>query len=208
MSRKNRHQHESETMHDEDREGGRAGDEVAEARSAPEAAAAADLSMIDDLERQIAEIEGRYKRALADYQNYQRRSVENERRAFESGRVGVVEALVPLLEHFRMALQMDPAKTNSEQVLGGVRAILAEFERVLSGFGVQSIDPKPNDEFDPNRHEAMLRSAGEGIEPGRIVATLQAGYAMGDRVIRPAKVSVSPSSDDGSESGAGEGDGD
>ena len=204
MSRKNRHQHESEAMHDEGREGGPIGDEFAAARSAPEAAAAADLSMIDDLERQIAELEGRYKRALADYQNYQRRSIENERRSYESGRVGVVEALVPLLEHFRMALQMDPAKTNAEQVLGGVRAILAEFERVLGGFGVHAIEPKPNDEFDPNRHEAMLRSESAGIDPGRIVATLQAGYAMGDRVIRPAKVSVSPAS----ESDAGEGDGD
>ncbi len=163
-------------------------------------------AMFEDLERQIAELEGRYKRALADYQNYQRRAIENERRALEMGRASVVESLVPVMDHCRMALQMDVSKTSTEQMLGGVKSILSEFERVLGGFGVKPIAPQPNDEFDPNRHEAMLRSEGEGIKPGHIVMTLQAGYAMGERVIRPAKVSVSPARE--TTSGSGEGDAD
>lgn len=197
MSRKNKHQHEGETRHDREEER-----DAARAMHIDEAGGEAER--LDDLERQIAELEGRYKRALADYQNYQRRAIENERRALEMGRASVVESLVPVLDHFRMALQMDVSKTSTEQLLGGVKSILSEFEKVMGGFGVTTISPSPNDEFDPNRHEAMLRSEGAGIEPGHVVATLQAGYAMGDRVIRPAKVSVSPAREETSGSGEGE----
>jgi molecular chaperone GrpE len=64
--------------------------------------------------------------------------------------------------------------------------------RVLELHGVALINPKPNDEFDPNRHSAIMQQAAEGVEPGRVSATYQPGYALGDRVIRSAKVAVAP----------------
>lgn len=149
--------------------------------------------MIDDLQDRLAEAEGRYKRALADYQNFQRRSLENERRSHESGAAGVVERLVPVLDHMRLALEADPAKVTSASILSGVRVTLDEFSKVLGQFGVEVIDPRENAAFDPMRHEALMRAEKPGVKPGHIVQTFQIGYAMGERIIRPAKVSVSPS---------------
>lgn len=164
--------------------------------------------MIDDLNQRLAETEGRYKRALADYQNSQRRALENERRAQEAGASGVVEHLVPVLDHMRLALDVDPNKVTSAAILTGVRGVVDEFTKLLAQLGVQVIDPRENEAFDPMRHQAVMRAEKAGVKPGRIVQSFQIGYALGDRVIRPAKVSVSPSDEsttveDGGSCGSG-----
>ena len=153
------------------------------------------------LRQQVAELENRYKRALADYQNFQRRSIENEQRAREHGKESVVREMIPLIEHFKLALDMDPDKTSADQVLKGVRGIVDEFMRKLGGFGVAAIEPKPGEEFDPMRHEAMMQVDNAEVGPGCVVMSLQTGYEMSGRVVQAAKVSVRPGGDDG----AGEG---
>jgi molecular chaperone GrpE (heat shock protein) len=57
---------------------------------------------------------------------------------------------------------------------------------------VTLINPEPDDEFDPLKHQAVLQQQDEAVRPGHIVRTLQAGYALHDRAIRPASVSVRP----------------
>ena len=64
--------------------------------------------------------------------------------------------------------------------------------KVLRGYGVQDINPRPGDEFDPHKHEAVMQTDTPDVPPGHIVATLQTGYSLGDRVIRPARVSNRP----------------
>ena len=61
----------------------------------------------------------------------------------------------------------------SRKSLDGVRVIRAELVRVLESYGVTLIAPKPNDEFDPNRHSAIMQQAVEGVEAGRVSATAQ-----------------------------------
>lgn len=126
----------------------------------------------------------------ADFQNYQRRAANNEREARTSATVGVVQNVLPVLDHFDLALEQDPATATAEQIIGGVSMIRDEFQRVLGTFGVTKIEPVPGDEFDPSKHEAMLQQPTDEVEPGRVVKTLGAGYMLGDRVIRPAKVII------------------
>jgi molecular chaperone GrpE len=80
--------------------------------------------------------------------------------------------------------------------VSGLRVIRDELMRVLQSLGVGVLSPARNDEFVPGRHEAVVQQSAEGVEPGRIVQTLQAGYTLsgptGDRVLRPAKVMVAP----------------
>lgn len=137
----------------------------------------------------------RLQRAIADHQNFQRRAANNEREAGVQARTGVVQSIIPVLDHFDLALAQDPDKTTAEQIVGGVRVIRDELMRVLNSFGVTLIDPAPGDEFDPNCHEAMLRQAGEGVQPGHISLNLGVGYKLGERVVRPAKVAVAPTED-------------
>lgn len=137
----------------------------------------------------------RFQRALADHQNFQRRAANNEREAGTQARTGVVQSIIPILDHFELALAQDPAKSTAEQIVGGVRVIRDELMRVLSGYGVSLINPTPGDEFDPNQHEAMLRQPAEGVAPGCVSLNLGVGYKLGDRVVRPAKVAVAPTED-------------
>jgi molecular chaperone GrpE len=100
--------------------------------------------------------------------------------------------VIPVLDHFDLALGQDPAKVTADQIVSGVKVIRDELLKVLQRHGVNLIEPKPNDEFDPTRHQAVLQQQDEAIEPGHIVQTLQMGYALNDRAIRPASVSVRP----------------
>jgi molecular chaperone GrpE len=154
-------------------------------------------SQDQDLERRLADLEAerhaineKYLRTLADYHNSQRRAVSNEREARLQGVSSVVLNVLPVLDHFDLALAQDPGKATAQQIAGGVKLIRDELMRVLQNHGVALINPEPNEEFDPNRHQAVMQAQAEGIEPGHVVQTLQPGYAMGERIIRPAKVTV------------------
>jgi molecular chaperone GrpE len=152
-----------------------------------------------DLEQRLADLAGqrdeatqKYLRTLADYQNSQRRAVANEQEARKQGVTSVVLSVLPVIDHFELALGQDPGKVSAEQIRAGVRVIHDELLRILQKYGVEVVSPRPNDEFDPMRHQAVVQQDVEEVEPGRIVATLQTGYAMGERIIRPATVSVRP----------------
>ncbi|MBS0191737.1 MAG: nucleotide exchange factor GrpE [Phycisphaerales bacterium] len=151
------------------------------------------------LETELADANSRALRTMADFQNYQKRSYSNEQIAKATGIAGVVGGLVSVIDHFDLALGQDTSKVSAEQIVGGVKVIREEMLRVLQGFGLTVINPKPGDDFVPGIHEAIMQQQAEGIAPGKIVATFQAGYSLAgaaaggaDKVIRPAKVSVAP----------------
>lgn len=156
-----------------------------------------ELSEQEQLELQLAELDDRYRRALADYQNFQRRAMENEQRAREQGASEVLRALVPVLDNCQLALHMNPETSSAEQVLAGVKGIVEQFFAALGKHGVAPIEPEAGQEFDPGRHEAMMRVESEDVEPGHIVQVFQIGYELRGRVVRPAQVSVRPNDDEG-----------
>lgn len=146
--------------------------------------------LVERLREDLAQAEASYKRALADLQNFRRRSVANECEAREQGIRSVVQRVVTVLDHFDLALAQDPAQITIGQLLDGVRVIRDELLAALLAVGVERIEPRPDEPFDPLRHEAVMRRPTDQAAPGHIVETLQAGYAIGDRTIRPAKVAV------------------
>ncbi len=136
------------------------------------------------------------QRALADFANYQRRASQNEQQAVRSGAAGVVRSMLAVLDHFDLALDQDRSQVTVEQLLDGVHIVRDELFKSLESFGVERIAPDAGDEFDPNRHQAVLQQAAEGVAPNHVVAVLQPGYTMGETVLRPAKVSVAPQDDE------------
>jgi len=155
------------------------------------------LEALIDTIRVRDEMQDKLLRAVADHQNFQRRAAINEREARTSATQGVVQALIPLLDNFEMALLQNPEKVSPQQVLDGVKMIRDEFLRMLSGYGVTSINPQVGDEFNPLEHAAMMQQQAQGVEPGHIAMNMGVGYKLGERVVRPAKVAVVPSADDG-----------
>lgn len=162
----------------------------------PESAEEA-ISRVAALESELKDAKNNLLRTIADYQNSQRRALQNEQQAKADGVSRVVSDVATIVDHFDLALGQDPAKVSVDQLLGGVRVIREELIKILSRNGVSLIQPQPNDEFLPGRHEAVMQQPAEGIQPGHIVSTFQPGFLFtmltGERVIRPAKVAVAPS---------------
>ncbi|MEL6329231.1 MAG: nucleotide exchange factor GrpE [Planctomycetota bacterium] len=126
----------------------------------------------------------------ADFHNFRRRAQNNEIEAKRQGITGVVQSILSVMDNFDLALQQDSEKVSVEQIQSGVEVIKNDLLRVLSGFGVVVIEAAPGEEFDPGRHEAVMQQPAGEVAAGGVIQTLQAGYALGERVIRPAKVIV------------------
>jgi molecular chaperone GrpE len=148
---------------------------------------------IASLERELDEAKSLRLRALADFQNYQRRALQNEEEAKRQGAAGVLRTVIIALDHFDQALAQPVEKLTPEQAHAGLKLIRDEIVRALEHtHAVTVIRPNANEEFTPGRHEAIAQMPREGVEPGRVVEVYQPGYALGDRVLRAAKVIVAP----------------
>jgi len=135
-------------------------------------------------------LEQKLLRTAADYQNFVKRSAANLDAEREQVLLRVIKDLTTVLDHFDHALGVDPEKTRTADLLSGVTGIRDELVRVLGGYGMQKIQAEAGDDFDPNRHEAMLRQPHDDFANNQVIQQLQAGYALGEKTIRPAKVMV------------------
>ena len=147
--------------------------------------------LVEELKAELDEAVNARKRALADFANYQRRAEEGARRAEQSAAARVIRSMLNVLDQLDLALKEKQAST--EQLRSGVQMARDEFLNSLQKLGVQRIDPQPGEEFNPQRHEAMLRQPAPGVAPGHVAASVQPGYALHELVLRPAKVAVVPS---------------
>jgi molecular chaperone GrpE len=131
-------------------------------------------------------------RALAELSNNQRRAEENEGRVARASRASAVRALLTVSDQLDLALGQNLEGMSAEQFAEGVTLARAEFMKVLGDLGVQRIDPEVGEEFNPLRHEAMLKQDADGIASNHITMVMQPGFAMGEQVLRPAKVVIAP----------------
>jgi molecular chaperone GrpE len=148
---------------------------------------------IESLQDELARKHDAYLRALAEVQNIQRRSVENEARARSSGITQVANSLIPVLENMDLALAQDLATMEPAKLAAAVTMLRAELLKAIERHGIVRIDPARGDEFDPHCHQAVMQQPAEGVKPGCIVQCFQSGYRLGDHILRSAKVVVSPS---------------
>ena len=145
----------------------------------------------ESLRAELAEAIEARQRALADFQNFQRRSLENEKRATAAGRMDVIRPLLGVLDQVDLALSQDPDAVSVEAMFSGVQLVRDEMCRVLDGQGVVPIDPEPGTDFDAHHHQAVVHEKSDDIAEGCVIRLLQIGWAHGDMVLRPAVVAVS-----------------
>jgi molecular chaperone GrpE len=135
---------------------------------------------------QLAEMEDRYKRALADLDNYRKRSAsEIERRVAES-REAQLRQWLEAVDSVDRALQMAPENPTAE----GLRAVLEQMEAILARQGVARLG-KAGERFDPERHDAVAVVPSGDVPDRTVLEVARSGFALGDRVLRPAQVVVS-----------------
>jgi molecular chaperone GrpE len=139
-----------------------------------------------DLEAELARMEDRYKRALADLDNYRKRSVrETDRRILESREAQLREWL-EVVDSLERALFMQP----DNPVVEGLRAVLEQMEAVLARQGVTRMGAA-GERFDPERHEAVGVRETDDVPDRTVMEVARSGFEHDGRVLRPAEVIVS-----------------
>ena len=157
--------------------------ETVEAAS-PEAALQAQLA---ELQAKHADMSDAYLRAKAEAENTRRRAEEEMSKARKYAIESFAESLVPVKDSLEAAIAI-PAASN-EQLLEGVHATLRQLSAALERNKVVELNPAAGSKFDPHQHQAISVVPAEQ-EANTVVAGLQKGYLIAERVLRPALVTV------------------
>ncbi len=166
-------------------------DEAANTESTTTAAESQSIDVtIADLEQQVADANDARLRALAEFQNYRRRTDE-ERESLKGFLItGVMESLLPIVDNFGRAVESMNASSDIDKLRDGISGIHRQLATLLEKNGVEQIEAA-GASFDPNLHNAVMRVEDSGAPADTVVEVLQPGYKIGGRVLRPALVKVS-----------------
>jgi len=143
-----------------------------------------------DLEARHAELSDAFLRAKAETENIRRRAEDEVAKARKYAVESFAESMLPVKDSLEAAISIPQATT--EQMLEGVHATLRQLSAALVRNKVLEINPAPASKFDPHQHQA-ISVVPAAQEPNTVVAVLQKGYMIADRVLRPALVTVSAS---------------
>lgn len=144
---------------------------------------------LGELKTKIKELEDGWRRTQADFENF-RRHVESERQ--ETARFGVGQMmlkLVPILDNFRRSAAHIPADQQNSEWIKGVQLIEKQLETTLKEEGLEEIVGEG--EFNPHLHEAISHESHATIPENHVIAVVESGWKVGEKVLRPAKVRVS-----------------
>ena len=136
----------------------------------------------------IADLKDRLLRQAAETENTRRRLERDKADTAAYAMTSFARDLLAVADNLRRAVAALPAE-GFDGVRAGIEATERELTAIFGRHGITRIETV-GQKLDPNRHQAMLEVEGEGVEPGSIVAELQAGYVIKDRLLRPALVSV------------------
>lgn len=126
------------------------------------------------------------QRTQADFENYRKRVAKEAAGAQQRGVAKLARELLPALDNLDRAIE---AAAEEDPLLQGVRLVRNELHAALTRVGIESFSPL-GERFDPVEHEAMAQRPVEGAQSGCVAEVYQAGYRMGETVIRPARVLV------------------
>ncbi len=133
----------------------------------------------------------KYLRLLADVENQRKRNQDQQRSAVERANERFVLDLLPVLDALQRGLDAAAQDASVEVLQQGMELVGKQLRNALSNHLVEPIVCAVGDEFDPERHEAMMRGpASEDVPEGHISAVLEPGYTLAGRVIRAARVAV------------------
>jgi molecular chaperone GrpE len=133
-------------------------------------------------QQDVATLTADLQRLQAEYVNYKRRVDRDRELVKENASFAVLSSLLPVLD------DIDRAREHGE-VEGGFKAVADSLERIVAGMGLVKFG-QPGDEFDPNLHEALMHAHSPDVTTTTCQNIVHAGYRIGDRVVRPARVTV------------------
>ena len=147
----------------------------------------AEENPLEKLQEQIAELTDKNLRLMAEFENYKKRTQKEKEMSYQFAAADTVGKLLPILDTLELSLNQDATDGNAFKA--GIELTVKQFHAILEKAGVTEI-PALNEPFNPELHNAVMRDEEGDAEPDTVVAVLQKGYTMGDRVIRHSMVKV------------------
>ncbi|MFA4814638.1 MAG: nucleotide exchange factor GrpE [Candidatus Gracilibacteria bacterium] len=138
------------------------------------------------LQAELTEMTETAKRAMADLQNFKRRTEEDRSEIQVYANMRLLEAIFPALDNFARAFELVPEDLENEEWVNGIQVIEANLMKALTDMGLEVID-QIDVPADPNRHEVLMEGEGSA---GQVVQIFEKGYSFNGKTIRPAKVMV------------------
>jgi molecular chaperone GrpE len=159
-----------------------------------EAEASGEVEAPDPLAEALRELEqykDRWLRLVAEFDNYKKRRSREFDALVQSANENLIRELLPVLDSVARALDhRADGEEDSEGFKQGVTMIMEQFPKALQRRGLSEIEAV-GQPFDPNFHEALMQMSSDEHAEGLVMAVVERGYRLGDKVIRPARVVVS-----------------
>ena len=174
---------EEETVNNEDVKSEDEGDKKQKKAKKLENELAKKEKELEDVKAQLADINDKYMRMLAEYDNFRRRSQKEKEALYADAYCDAIKDILPVLDNLERAAMY----TDSENCSKGVQMTLKSMTDMLEKQGITEIETK---EFNPEYHNAVMHVEDEKYGECEIVDVLQKGYIKGDKVLRYAMVSV------------------
>lgn len=143
-----------------------------------------------EAEKKTAEYLDGWQRSQAAFANFRKRTETEQAQYRLTANAQLLSRFLPVLDDFKRAFAMIPEAYNGDPWLDGIRLVERKVKSVLDAESVTPIELKPGDTFDPSLHGAVLYQEVEGFNEGEVVAEIETGYRIGDRILRPSLVVV------------------
>ena len=144
------------------------------------------LTELESLKDQVAQQEDKYLRLAAEYDNYRRRTAKEKDSIWNDAKADAAVAFLPVYDNLERALKQETA---DEAFKKGVEMTMTQLKTVLEKLGITEI-PALGQTFDPNLHNAVMHVEDENFGVNTVCDVFQAGFQLGDKVIRFAMVKV------------------
>lgn len=154
--------------------------------------AESDEERIARLEAELAEARDRWMRSMAEAENVRRRAERDRRDAEAYGGTKLARDVLAVWDNLERAIKAadDELKSSHSGFFEGVELTQRELLNAFAKHRIEKVTPQKGEKFDPNRHQAMFEAPVPGAEPGAVIEVLQDGFAIADRLLRPALVGV------------------
>ena len=141
---------------------------------------------VESLKSQMAQQEDKYLRLAAEYDNYRRRTAKEKESIWSEAKADAAVAFLPVYDNLERALKQDTA---DEAYKKGVEMTMNQLKSVLEKLGITEIEAQGKP-FDPTLHNAVMHVEDESLGENTVAEVFQAGFKLGDKVIRFAMVKV------------------
>lgn len=145
---------------------------------------------IEALQAEVEDKQDQYLRIRADFENYKKRVLRDATRSYQDAMTSVMKIFLSIADDLERALNNKPEGESLESWTNGIELIHQKLMNQMKNQGVERMDIKPGDEFDPNIHEAITQEDHPDFDEGQIIDVVQPGYRISERIIRPAMVRV------------------